>query len=196
MLILNTCIHPILADVNFKMANPYDRAEMWGIAIDLDKAAIDLVPQEDFYYIYLGRAQMQQALVEQDADLRELELAQALETLERAQTLNPLNPDHIANLARFHRMTAGLETDPAARTVPLHIAGGYYDRAMTVAPQNVLLLNEWATLQWQSGDVEQACQMVDRSFALAPEYEQTHLLYSDMCPQALPDQPQNLDFED
>ncbi len=50
--------------------------------------------------------------------------------------------------------------------------------------------------EWQSNSEEQACQMLERSLELDPGFEQTQQLYADFCPQALPDQPQNLDFED
>jgi hypothetical protein len=196
MLVLNTCVHPIQADVVFKMAGPYNQRGTWEMAVELYKAAIELAPQEDFYYIFLGRAQLERAGAEQDAARREAGLAQALETLERAHTLSPLNPDHVANLARFHRMVAGLETDPTAQTTHLRAADGYYAEVAALAPQNVMLLNEWAMLQLQLSGEEQVCRMLERSLELDSEYEQTQQLYTDFCPQALPDQPQNLDFED
>lgn len=82
------------------------------------------------------------------------------------------------------------------REARLQTADGYYARAVTLAPQNVILLNEWAMLQWQLSGKEQACRMLKRSLELDPEFEQTQQQYADFCPQALPDQPQNLDFED
>jgi tetratricopeptide (TPR) repeat protein len=195
VLVLNTCVHPIQADVAFKTASSYSQSGKWDMAIDLYEAAIELTPQEDFYYIFLGQAQLQQAGTAQDAARREIGLAQALETLERAHTLNPLNPDHVANLARFHRIAAGSETNPTAQVAHLRDANEYYTEGAALAPQNVTLLNEWAKLQWQSSDEDQACQTLERSLELDPEFELTQQLYGDFCPQALPDRPQNLDFE-
>jgi hypothetical protein len=167
------------------------------LTVGLYEEAIELAPQEDFYYIFLGRAQLEQARDEGDSTRRETYLAQTLETLERAQALNPLNPDHIANLARFHQTAAELEADSAAREAHLRAADGYYDEATTLSPQNVILWNEWAGLQWYSlRDEAQACRLLEHSLELDPEFEQTQQQYADICSQSLPDQPQNLDFED
>ena len=89
-----------------------------------------------------------------------------------------------------------MKTDPAAREAHLHAADGYYDEATTLAPQNVILLNEWAALQWQLHGETQACRLLEHSLELDPEFEQTQQQYADICSHVLPDQPQNLDFED
>jgi tetratricopeptide (TPR) repeat protein len=124
------------------------------------------------------------------------QLEKALETLERAQTLNPLNPDHAANLSRFHQQAAALETDATARETHLHAADNHYAEALALAPQNVMLLNEWALLQWYLHGEAQACRLLERSLELDPEFEQTQQQYADICSRAISDQPQNLDFED
>jgi tetratricopeptide (TPR) repeat protein len=195
-LILGAGVRPIQADVAFKMTNPYDHSREWELAIPLYEQAIELAPREDFYYLFLGRAQLEQARAEQNPARRETQLAQALETLEHAQALNHLNPDHVANLARFHNMTANLETGAAARETHLRAADSYYAEALAFAPQNVLLLNEWAMLQWHLHGETQACRLLERSLELDPGFEPTQQQYADVCSQALPDRPQSLDFED
>lgn len=190
-LILGTCVRPIQADAIFKAANPYDWNQQWSLAVELYERAIELAPQEDFYYIYLGRVQLAQSSEEGSTQLEK-----ALETLERAQILNPLNPDHAANLSRFHRQAAALETDATARETHLHTADNHYAEALALAPQNVVLLNEWALLQWYLHGEAQACRLLERSLELDPEFEQTQQQYTDICSQAIPDRPQSLDFED
>ncbi len=182
-------MRPMQADAIFKAANPYDWKKQWSLAIQLYERAVELASQEDFYYIHLGRAQLEQG----SKDPAQLERAQ--ETLERALVLNPLNPDHVANLSRFHRQAAALESGVAAET-HLRAADNYYAEALRLAPQNVVLLNEWALLQWYLHGETQACRLMDRSLELDPEFEQTRQQYADICSQAIPDRPQSLDFED
>jgi len=190
-LILSTCVRPMQADAIFKAANPYDWNKQWPLAVKLYERAVELAPQEDFYYLHLGRAQL-----EQSSEGETTQLKRALETLGRAQALNPLNPDHAANLSRFHRQAAALETDATAQKTHLQTADNYYAEATTLAPKNVVLLNEWALLQWYLHGETQACLLMDRSLELDPEFEQTRQQYTDVCSQAIPDRPQNLDFED
>jgi tetratricopeptide (TPR) repeat protein len=196
LLILSTCIRPVQADASFKAAMLYNQDGTWETAVTLYEGVIDLAPKEDFYYIFLGRAQLQYAQSKHRVDLRQSELARALETLERAHALNPLNPDHVANLARFHGQAAELAADPAVQAAHSRAADDYYAQVTALAPQNVMLLNEWAMQRWRSGDEDQACRVLEHSLALDPTFEQTQQLYTDFCPQALPGQPQNLDFED
>ncbi len=197
MLILGTCVRPVQADIVYKMAFPYDQGRQWELSVELYEEAINLAPRQDFYYIYLGRAQMERAQEESRPARRETYLAQTLETLEHAQALNPLNPDHNANLARFHRAAAEIETALAVQEEHLRAANDYYDQATRIAPQNIILWNEWADLQWYwLHDKAQACRLLEHSLELDPEFEQTQQQHTNICLHTLTDQPQNLDFED
>ena len=189
------CVRPVQADVLFKMADSHVRSGSWELVAGLYGQAIELAPREDFYYLMLGRAQLEQARGEETSD-RPSWLAQARETLERASALNPLNPDHAANLARFHWQAADLE-DAMAREAHLRAADGHYARATVLAPRNVVLLNEWAGLKWYAfQDERQACQLLDRSLELDPAYEWTQKQYADICAEVLLEGPLNLDFEE
>ncbi len=67
--------------------------------------------------------------------------------LERAQRLNPGNKDHSANLGRLFALWYNLNQDPAK----LESALRWYDEAHRVAPNDVVILNEWATNLAQLG---------------------------------------------
>jgi hypothetical protein len=197
MFIVAACVRPMQADAVFKMSSPYSRPGSWVLATQLIEQAVELAPQEDFYYIFLGRAQLEQAQAEDEPVQRASWLAQALETLERARALNPLNPDHAANLARFHSRAADLEADSAAREVHLQAADGHYAQTTVLAPRRVVLLNEWAAFRWHAWrDEAQTCNLLERSLELDPEFEQTQRQYAEVCWREFPDQPQNLDFEE
>jgi hypothetical protein len=197
MLILTACVRPMQADAVFRLASPYSRPGSWMLATQLLEQAVELAPQEDFYPIFLGQAQLEQAQAEEEPAQRASWLARVLETLERAQTLNPLNPDHAANLARFHSRAAGLDVDSAVRETHLQAADGYYAQATALAPRRVVLLNEWAAFRWHAWrDEVQTCRLLERSLELDPEFEQTQRQYAEVCWREFPDQPQNLDFEE
>jgi tetratricopeptide (TPR) repeat protein len=197
ILIFGTGVRPEQADALYKAAAPYDQSGQWEMSIKLYEYAIQLAPHEDFYHIFLARAPLEQATEETDPSQREEWLTQTQETLERAHSLNPLNADHLANLARFHRRAADFAGDAVARERHLQTADSYYTEATALAPQNIVLLNEWAMLKWYfMYDEEQACDLLERSLEMDPAFEQTQQLYTDICPQTLPEQPVNLDFED
>jgi hypothetical protein len=76
-------------------------------------------------------------------------------------------------------------------------AEGHYAQAAALALRRVVLLDEWATFRWYSWrDEARACELLERSLELDPEFEQTQQQYAEVCWREFPDQPQNLDFEE
>lgn len=61
--------------------------------------------------------------------------------LERARSLSPRNKDHAANLGRLYTLWYGLHDDPAKLDAALKA----YEDAHAIAPNDVVILNEWAT---------------------------------------------------
>ena len=93
----------VRADTYYKQGQAYDNVGQWQGAIFRYQKALDIAPDEDYYYLFLGRSALEQAKVTTDATERQRWLGDALTVLTRAQELNPLNTDHTANLARFYR---------------------------------------------------------------------------------------------
>jgi tetratricopeptide (TPR) repeat protein len=67
-------LQPIAADIIYKQANPWDQSggrelvpgtgiQGWDLAIEHYRKAIQLAPNEDFYYLWLGRALLEKAKV-------------------------------------------------------------------------------------------------------------------------------------
>ena len=132
VIIVNTNIQTVQADTYYKQGMAYEGAGQWEGAIVLYNEAAKLEPQEDYYYLFLGRALLQLADMAQPgtallpADLSHVPTRDLLELSERgarsgtredlmraaqaalvaAQRLNPLNTDHSANLARLSRAWA------------------------------------------------------------------------------------------
>ncbi len=130
--IINVNIQTVQADTYYKHGLSYESANQWEGAVILYGEAARLEPQEDYYYLFLGRALLQltellpagNAIL--PADLNNVATADLLGIADRgaragdyedafrashaaltaAQRLNPLNTDHSANLARLDRAWA------------------------------------------------------------------------------------------
>jgi tetratricopeptide (TPR) repeat protein len=70
-------LQPIAADIIYKQASPWDsqgstvlqtgtNVQGWDVAIEHYRRAIQLAPNEDFYYLWLGRALLEKAKATQD----------------------------------------------------------------------------------------------------------------------------------
>ncbi len=131
--IINVNIQTVQADTLYKQGLAYESAGQWEGAAILYREAVLLEPQEDYYYLFLGRALLQLATSVPargapvlPEDLSRVPTADLLPLIERglqvrnredlyrashaalvaARRLNPLNTDHSANLARLHRAWA------------------------------------------------------------------------------------------
>jgi tetratricopeptide (TPR) repeat protein len=181
-LINTTNIDVIRADIIYKQADPWDKRAMqeqnpaiWDLAIAEYKHALELAPLEDFYYLFLGRAYLEQSTVIQDPVQQQQLLEIAKEELVRARQINPLNTDHSANLARLHTRWAELATSDVERTTKANQANEYYAEANSLSPRNAVILNEWGRLLGGLfGECEEALAKLDESLRLDPNYGSTY----------------------
>lgn len=190
--------------------------QVLGMGYYLD--AVGMERRQDFYYLNLGRSLMSLADIKRQQsngqlgqpkanasvndllDMPSIEAAEQavlqqtpLETmsyaqavLERAQQLNSLNKDHYANLARLHNFWFGrLNQDPAQLTEAID----WYKRGHEIAPQDVTILNEYASAVALMGNYlgtqqktaesqtfyQQASDLLAESKRLDPNYPDTSL---------------------
>jgi tetratricopeptide (TPR) repeat protein len=99
-------------------------------------------------------------------------MSYAKAVLERAQQINPLNKDHYANLGRmynfwFQTLAAGQDPELMQQAVE------WYRRGHEIAPQDVTILNEYASAVARTGDYQRAEQLLEQSRALDPRYPDT-----------------------
>ena len=115
-------------------------------AIAIYEQAIRMVPREDFYYLWLGRAYLEKTTVLPRTEVDAL-LTAAQERLLEAQSINPLNTDHTANLARLNVRWAGLlAQDNPVRQKHIDDAVRFYQDAMALSPYNSIIRNEYGGL--------------------------------------------------
>jgi len=175
VLIVNLNLGMVKADIYYKQAKFYDQAQNWDIAIRLYQEAISYARDQDYYYLFLGRAYLEKATAIANAEQRAPWLERAQQTLEGARQLNPLNTDHSANLARLQRTIAEMTDDPAEREQALSRSLQYYEDATALSPNTPKLYNEWGLIHAMRGDLETALTKFQKSLALDQQYEETHL---------------------
>ena len=182
-LVQTTNLRIIQADVVYKQARPLDQQaarsgnpQQWDAPIAIYEHAIELAPNEDFYYLFLGRAYLEKAGVVEDPEERRQLLETARERLLVAQEINPLNTDHTANLARLTTRWASLRTlEPERREELLEQAKDYYQDALSLSPQNSVIRNEYANLLFSlEEDCEAALATYERSLGIDPFFAQTY----------------------
>ncbi len=91
--------------------------------------------------------------------------------LEQAQHLSPTNKDHAANLGRLYNLWYQLTPDPTK----LQKALEWYGEAARIAPNDVVILDEWATTEMLAGpkSYADAEQKLLHSEQLDPRYIDT-----------------------
>jgi len=172
---------PIRADMVFKQGLAHDAARSWEAAAIAYEQAVDAAPAQDYYILYAGRARLERAKASHNPAVAADLLNTALEHLNRARELSPLNTDHTANLARAHRTWADSEPDLQARTEHLEEASALYAEATELSPNNAILMNEWGMTFASLGDAARARECYERSLALDDRYATTLLLLSDLA---------------
>jgi tetratricopeptide (TPR) repeat protein len=172
----------IQADVYYKQAVfNAQRHGQYDSAVALMQRAVALQPQQDFYYLFLGKTLSEQAVRVPQAQERQRLFVAAETALTRARELHPLNPDHTANLARLHRLWAQHSDEPRQRTAHLQTAADFYAQVTLRSPHNVLLWNEWGMTYAALGDEAQARAKYQQSLALDAVYTPTYLLIGDLA---------------
>ena len=148
--------------------------DSWKSAVAIYERAVEMAPSEDFYYLWLGRAYLEESSINQPEQTMLLETADT--RLKRAQVINPLNTDHTANLARLNVRWAQLAPTPDERETRIGDAKDHYSDAVALSPQNSIIRNEYASLVLSlEQDCDEAISIYDESIDRDPFYEQTYL---------------------
>lgn len=175
-----TNLRVIQADIAFKSADLFARGDTWPLAIRIYNRANDLAPNEDYYYLFLGRAYLEYARTLSDTVQRDQLISRAAQDLLAAQKLNPLNTDHTANLARLHSLWATFTQDPVIQAERAEISDNYFSRALVLSPNNARLWDEWAALYLNvTQESVKALALLERAAELDPYYDWTFGLLGD-----------------
>jgi Flp pilus assembly protein TadD len=191
-------LNQLAADVYHKEGTSLDAQGNFANSAHAYQEAIALAPQQDYYYLFLGRAYLElakqapktplsppfsptldnaltvpPATIEQMGQIDALRSAEVV--LERARYLAPLNPDHYANLARLYRLW-GETIDPSKLADSSH----YSRLATTLSPHSAQLFDEWALTLLAEGKLPEALVEARTAAALDPQYAVTHVVLGDV----------------
>ncbi len=177
----------IQADIVYKRGKPFDEqatrnrdSETWDAAIGIYEHALELAPEEDFYYLFLGRAYLEQSTIAEDVAVQTDLLRTAETRLLEAQDINPLNTDHTANLARLNTRWVQLSGSDAEKEARIAVSAKYYEEALALSPQNSVIRNEYARLAYDlMRDCDTALALYDESAAIDPYYAVTFFARAD-----------------
>jgi tetratricopeptide (TPR) repeat protein len=168
----------VQADIIYKIGQAYDSARIYDGAVYLYGKAVERQPREDYYYLFLGRSQLELARETTGAE-RARYLQDAEQSLLTAQALNPLNTDHSANLARLY-LTESQMVDAAQSGPLLQRALDYYKVATMLSPNAAHLYNETSTTYLTGGDTADALQQLQLSLELDQRYSDTYRRLGDL----------------
>ncbi|MCI0476560.1 MAG: tetratricopeptide repeat protein, partial [Anaerolineales bacterium] len=175
-LIYLTNYSSVAADIHYKAGLSYDGTGAWDKSAEAYQRAFALQPTQDFYALFLGRANLEASRGASDPARRAALVTTSEKILLNAQRLNSLNTDHTANLARMNRIVAGFTADATERAARYAKSSEYYQAATRISPHTAYLYNEWSQTYTQSGDLERARAMLEKSLTIDDEYAQTYFL--------------------
>lgn len=171
----------IHADIAFKTADLFTQPESWPVAIEIYHEAIELAANEDYYYLFLGRAYLEHAKTMADETERDRFMSAAASDLLKAQEINPLNPDHTANLARLYSLWASFTKDALLREQRAQSSDEYFSRALVLSPRNARLWDEWALVFISLiPQPEEARWRLEKSLEIDPYYDWTYALLGEL----------------
>lgn len=181
-LIPRTNLQVIQADMIFKRGRFFDAQatstgdeDLWTSAIAIYDRSIGLAPNEDYYYLFLGRAFLENSTISTDEQQRVALLQEAEARLQDAQKINPLNTDHTANLARLNTRWIGFVESDEQKQSHLRAAESYYRDALALSPQNSIIRNEYARLIYDlRQDCDESVDLFQESLDIDPYFSDTY----------------------
>jgi cyclophilin family peptidyl-prolyl cis-trans isomerase/tetratricopeptide (TPR) repeat protein len=178
ILIFATNITIVRADIFYKQGLSSEKAGQWDGAIYFYDKAVELAKEQDFYYLFLGRAYLERGK-SSPAQERDLWFDESEKALLTAREVAPLNTDHSRNLSKLY-LSWGSLNQGQQRTALLDNALAYSTDAVNLSPHTADVWNERAQIYLTLGDYEQALKMYEKSLDLDREYVQTYMFLGEL----------------
>jgi tetratricopeptide (TPR) repeat protein len=171
----------VRADMMLKQGEQYRNQQQYDAAVELHRRAVQLDPDEDFYYLMLA---LDYQLKAQDGRFSPEQRAQAWAQGEQialeAREINIYNPDNTGNMGRYYLTWAQVTpADDPQRATRFAQAEDFFKRAIHLAPQNVVYYNLLAQTYYILGQYAQAEEVLQQSESLDPRFDQTQMLLGD-----------------
>jgi tetratricopeptide (TPR) repeat protein len=176
----------VQADTFYKQGQAFDQAGIYLSNDDRNSiskydSAIALQPNQDYYYLFRGRAYLEFAKtvdeqlkdstqeVKDQNRTRFLQLAE--DSLTKARDLNPMNTDHYANLGRLYLYWSDMAggRDPNRSKDSVH----NFELAVEHSPGNAGLWDELAVAYSRDGQFDKAVETLRHSQEVDNQYART-----------------------
>jgi tetratricopeptide (TPR) repeat protein len=172
-----TNLRLIQADMASNQAGSYLDQGSYPTAIAIYKQAVDLAPRQDAYKLSLAKAYLEYAKQEKDHQTQDQLVVQARGVLVQTRRLDPLDPEHTANLARLYRQWASFASDPGTQFARGEISSRYYSQAIALSPNSAELWDEWGELYLNLfKQPDTALAKFSKALEIDPAYDGTHAL--------------------
>ncbi len=178
--IISAVLLPAKADVYAKSASSMEQRREWNSSVDLYNGAIALAPEEDFYYLCLGRTLFGKAGQSATAREKDVLCARIYELMDKAHTINPLNTDHLGNLGLLFLRWAEIDPSPEGKREKLKKAHTYYEMAAKGSPRKIVIFNSWAKVFAAQGDYEGAIGKLKYSLSVDDKIGATYFVLGDL----------------
>jgi tetratricopeptide (TPR) repeat protein len=162
-----------IADSLVKNAAPFAAA---GVAdgFDVLRRAAALAPHEARFELEIGRTLVEAARSTKNDSNRVRWLSEARTALEAARSMAPLEPDHVANLARLAAVEAELASSEAEVRERFDAAAKSYESALALRPHWVTVMVEYAVTEHRLDRPQHAFDLLDRAIEIDPGDPNVH----------------------
>ena len=180
LIISTTNIAPVKADIYLKIGLAHERNYRWNEGIRLVTRAIETKPDEETFYLNLGRILFGKSNSSNDLNEKNAIFEKIRETMERAHSLNPMNTDHIANLGLLYLRWAEFDQIPENRRKKLSMSSSYFQKALEKSPRKTIIINNWARVFAAEGNFNEAIKKLNHSLALDNTFAGTYIALGDI----------------
>jgi tetratricopeptide (TPR) repeat protein len=180
LVIVFTNVNVVKADVYYKQGLRVEKEQRWDETIQFFDKAISLNPFQDHFHTDLSRALIGKSNAIDNRQEKSRVFEEIFKTLTRAQRLNPLNPDHYANLGLLYLKWAEISSSQEERTQRLNLADVYYGKSAERDPYNTQIFNCWALVSIERNDYDGAHKKLTYSLSLDKRYGYTHFILGEL----------------
>ncbi len=168
-------VRPAWADITSRIAVYFQSTQIPESAVALHKRTVELAPQVIPYYVSLSLAQSRAGASSADNAKRESWIRDAMDSVQKALDLNPLDPVNHRTLASVYLQLAELTPDSKKRETHIREAISALEIAIRLAPNYPDALNETGRCYFLLGDHSRAIGIYEKSLQMSPGYAQTHM---------------------
>ena len=162
--ILEWTVHPLWADMIFRIASAYEETGNPAAAAQMCERASQLEPRVIQYRVSLGIAQGMAGFSDP------AQVKQAFLSIQSALDINPLDPTIYIALGTLHMQMGEQSADPGTRTAEIKSALSNFQKVSLLAPNYLDAYNQTGRCLTLLGDYEQANSIYQKSLRLNPNY--------------------------